>query len=58
MLTVYPDTAEGMTWLTHVPEVHLPKFGSVRGRYPFLNSGEAAFIQAKHSRLGCLDRQT
>lgn len=47
MLTVYPDTAEGMTWLTHVPEVHLPKFGSVRGRYPFLNSGEAAFIQAK-----------
>ncbi|ADQ54105.1 capsid protein [Tuber aestivum virus 1] len=47
MLTPLPDSAEGMSWLIHEAQVVLPKFGSVRGRYPFLLRGEGALIQAK-----------
>lgn len=45
LLTVIPDSAEGQVWLTEIVEVGLPRFGSVRGWYPFLTNGEAALIQ-------------
>ncbi|MCB8813867.1 hypothetical protein LJD41_26280, partial [Escherichia coli] len=38
LLTVIPDSAEGQVWLTEIVEVGLPRFGSVRGWYPFLTN--------------------
>ncbi|KAG2734162.1 hypothetical protein G9P44_002168 [Scheffersomyces stipitis] len=35
LVTAVPDSAEGMVWLKQVVEVALPRFTSVRGRYPF-----------------------
>lgn len=47
MVRPLPDTAESNVWLKYSPMVKLPTFGSIRGRYPFLNQGEASLIQAK-----------
>ncbi|UNY77799.1 capsid protein [Pichia membranifaciens virus L-A] len=40
------NSAEGMLWTRAEPTLVLPKFKSVRGRYPFLLDGEGALIQA------------
>ncbi|UHK03130.1 MAG: coat protein [Sanya totivirus 6] len=45
-----PVTAESVYWLKPRLEVTLPIFDSVRGRYPFLNVGEAAFISQRGLR--------
>ncbi|QRN76667.1 gag [Torulaspora delbrueckii virus LA] len=46
MVKPLPNNAEGHAWLLHDPVVNIPKFGSVRGRYPFLLTGEASLVQA------------
>lgn len=46
MVKPIPNSAEGHAWLLNNPIVNIPKFGSVRGRYPFLLTGEAALVQA------------
>lgn len=46
MVKPLPNNAEGHAWLMHQPTVNIPRFGSVRGRYPFLVTGEAALVQA------------
>lgn len=40
------STAEGLAWTRATPTLVLPRFRSVRGRYPFLMDGEGALIQA------------
>nr|ATL63195.1 major virion coat protein [Saccharomyces kudriavzevii virus L-A-1082] len=46
MIKPVPNCAEGYAWLMHDALVNIPKFGSIRGRYPFLLSGDAALIQS------------
>nr|ATL63194.1 gag-pol fusion protein [Saccharomyces uvarum virus L-A-10560] len=46
MMKPVPNCAEGYAWLMHDALVNIPKFGSIRGRYPFLLAGDAALIQA------------
>ncbi|KAL4569910.1 hypothetical protein LXL04_025557 [Taraxacum kok-saghyz] len=38
-----PVTADGQIWLTYDWRVSLPSFSSIRGRFAFLNEGEAAY---------------
>jgi len=44
MAQMVPATAEGHVWLEEELQVVLPRFEAVRGRYPFFNEGEKAFV--------------
>lgn len=46
MVRPVANNAEGMAWTMSDPVMMIPKFASCRGRYTFINSGEAALIHA------------
>nr|UVG55927.1 putative capsid protein [Poaceae Liege totivirus 4] len=42
-----PETAEGTYWVKMAMRANIPAFSSIRGRYPFFNTGEAAFLNQR-----------
>jgi hypothetical protein len=44
MYQYLPDTMEAVAWLDNCWEVVIPEFHSMRGRFPFFNTGEPAFL--------------
>jgi hypothetical protein len=45
-----PDTVEGQAWLALERDVVIPRFASLRGRYPIFNEGEAALLNHRALR--------